>query len=367
MDEALTKTIVPSDGKHKGVSVDKLIKIRAQDNAQAKRSVDEYQEARNNVVGGVTLACVSALSLSLLPVLAPTAVVGAGVVGIGFVVGGAVGYAYGDASIKAIDGKDSPPKVNTEEQKIRSDFEGLTQVQQDNLIARYKSASAQNILESKDNDKDKVKKLLDLFSIPNELDKFCGEFAKKSLPRPDIENDDKLETIERFKTRHGIEKKVETKNIKILFFNDICNEILQNEYTPEIKIKTLHLFVKNLENRIYESEDGNKKPAIKKIATDLHREVQEIESKNTEAHKSQPVNAPKAVTIAPVSDPPKPTKSRIQNRFMSFFFLAKSRSEDEIPDPNPEPTKLPIFKCTFKEFKDNVRIGVGQFMEGFGR
>jgi len=365
MAEASIKTIVPSNGKTKEKSVALLIKKRTQDNAQAKRSVDEHQEARNNVVGGVTLACVSALSLSLLPVLAPTAVVGAGVVGIGFVVGGAVGYAYGDASIKAIDGKDSTPKVNAKEQKIRSDFEGLTQVQQDNLIARYKSASAQKILESKDNDKDKVKKLLDLFSIPNELDKFCGEFAKKSLPRPDIENDDKLEAIKRYKTRHGLEKKVETKNIK--FFNDIFNEILQNEYTPEIKIKTLHLFVKNLEDRIYESKDGNKKPAIKKIATDLHREVQQIESKNTEAPqpKNQPVNAPNAETIAPVSDPPKPTKSGRQSCFMSLFFLPESRSEDKIPDPNPQPKKVPIFSlnCTFKQF----RLGVGQFMDGLGR
>lgn len=298
MAEKLVKTSVSSNSEAKRASVDELIeKKRALDNAQTKRSAD-YNESRNNVICGVFLGSATAMGLVLAgPVLVPVLAVGAGAVGlgavvsgasiggVGLVVGGAVGYTFGDASIKAIDGKDSTPNVNPKKQKIRSDFEGLTEVQQDNLIARYKSASAQNILESKDNDKDKVKKLLDLFSIPNELDEFCREFAKKSLPRPDIKNDDKLSKIESYKILHESGKKVETKNIKILFFNNICNNILKTTYNPEIKIKTLDLFIKKLENKKYTSETINNNSAISEIAKNLCKEVQKIELEKNKAQE----------------------------------------------------------------------------------
>lgn len=72
-------------------------------------------------------------------------------------------------------------------------------------------------------------------------------------------------------------------------------------------------------------------------------------------------------TIAPVSDPPKPTNSKRQSFFKNLFFLEKSRSEDEIPDPNPERKSFPIFKCTYGEFKKGLKEGVSEFIKGFGR
>ena len=134
MAEKLVKTSVSSNSEAKRASVDELIEKRALDNAQTRRSVYEYNKSRNNVICGVFLGSATAMGLVLAgPVLVPVLAVGAGAVGLGAVVsgasiggvglvaGGAVGYTFGDASIKAIDGKDSTPNVNPKKQKIRSD------------------------------------------------------------------------------------------------------------------------------------------------------------------------------------------------------------------------------------------------------